>query len=180
MQRHAATVLLASALMLVAAGCGSSKSAEQKYAESVCSALGDWKTSVQTSVNDVKSTVQSPSVGMMATINTDVASAVDATKKLQTDLQSIEAPNSDSGKQAKQQIEALGTQLNQTVTKTKQTVSDVPSGASATEIFTQLSTLVPSLQTLVTSVSTTISSVQASSQAFKDGFDKADSCKNLR
>lgn len=180
MQRQAASIVLASVLLLVAAGCGSSKSPEQKYAESVCSALGDWKTSVQSSVDDVKSTVQSPSAGMLTTINTQVQSAVDATKQLQSDLKSIPAPDSDSGEQAKQQIDALGTQLDQTVTKTKQTVSDIPSDAGASEIFTQLSSLVPSLQGLVTSVSTTISAVQASTEAFKDGFDKADSCQDLR
>jgi uncharacterized phage infection (PIP) family protein YhgE len=116
----------------------------------------------------------------MATINTEIQSAVDATKKLSSDLKSLDAPNSDSGKQAQQQLTSLSTQLDQTVTKTKQTVANIPSGAAVTEIASQLATLVPSLQALATSASTTLSSIQASAQDLKDGFDKADSCKQFR
>lgn len=173
-------VVLAAALAVLASGCGGSKSAQEKWADNVCSAVGDWQDSVDQSVKEVRTQLNSPSTGMMATINTEIQSAVDATKKLSSDLKSLDPPNSDSGKQAQQQLTSLSTQLDQTVTKTKQTVANIPSGAAVTEIASQLATLVPSLQALATSASTTLSSIQASAQDLKDGFDKADSCKQFR
>jgi len=173
-------IVLASALALLATGCGGSKSAEEKWSDSVCSAVGDWQDTVDQSVNDVQTQLQSPSTGMMASINASIQSAVDATKKLSSDLRSLDPPNSDAGKQAQQQVTSLSNQLDQTVTTTKDTVGNIPAGAGVTTIAKQLATLVPSLQTLATSASNTLSAIQASAQAFKDGFAKADSCKQYR
>jgi hypothetical protein len=169
-------IVLGSVLALLASGCGGA-SAEEKWADSVCSAVGEWQDTVENSVNDVKTQLQSPTTGTTAAINTDIQSAVNATKKLSSDLKSIDPPSSDAGKHAKQQLTALSTQLDQTVTKTKQTVAGIPAGAGVTEIATQLATLVPSLQGLATSASTTLSAVQASAKELRDGFHNADSCK---
>jgi uncharacterized phage infection (PIP) family protein YhgE len=176
-RRLTPTIVLALLLALVAAGCGSSASAEEKWASSVCTAVGDWQDNVQSSVNDVKTQLQSPTTGTTAAINADVQSAVDATKKLSSDLKSIDPPSSDAGKHAQQELDTLSTQLDQAVTKTKQTVKGIPAGAGVTEIATQLATLVPSLQGLATSASTTLSAVKASAQQLRDGFHDADSCK---
>ena len=176
MTRLIPAILLVSMLALLAAGCGGA-SAEEKWANSVCSAVGDWQDTVENSVNDVKTQLQSPTTGTRAAINADIQSAVDGTKKLSSELKSIEPPSSDAGKQAKQQLTALSTQLDQTVTKTKQTVAAIPAGAGLTEIAAQLVKLVPSLQGLAASASTTLSAVQASAKELRDGFHKADSCK---
>jgi hypothetical protein len=173
-------IVLASALALLASGCGSTSSAEEQWADSVCSAVGDWQDTVESSVNDVKTQLQSPAVGMVASINTDVQSAVDATKKLSSDLKSLDPPDSDAGKQAQQQVASLSTQLDQAVTKTKQTVGNISASSGVAEIATELSTLVPSLQALATSAESTLSSIQASAKSLKDGFGEADSCKRFR
>lgn len=173
-------IVLAAALALLASGCGGSKSAEEQFADSVCTSVGEWQDAVDSSVNSVRAQINSPTPGMVASINTEIQSAVDATKKLTSDLKSIDPPNTDEGKKAKQELVSLNTQLDQTVTKTKQTVAGLSAGAGVAEIVQTLGTLVPSLQTLATSASNTISSIQASSQKLKDGFDSAKSCKQFR
>ena len=64
MTRLIPAILLVSTLALLAAGCGGA-SAEEKWANSVCSAVGDWQDTVENSVNDVKTQLQSPTTGTM-------------------------------------------------------------------------------------------------------------------
>src|SRR5438128_851887 len=104
-RRLTAMIVLGSVLALLASGCGGA-SAEEKWADSVCSAVGDWQDTVENSVNDVKTQLQSPTTGTTAAINTDIESAVNATKNLSSDLKSIDPPSSDAGKHAKQQLTA--------------------------------------------------------------------------
>jgi hypothetical protein len=163
-------------LVVVFAGCGSSPSPEEKFADSVCSAVGDWQDQVTQSASDVKAKVQSPSTGMITAIQQDVQSAVDATNTLISSLSSVEAPDSDEGKAAKQQLDTLATQFKTTVDKSKQTVNGIPKNASLATTASSIATLGPSLDTLATTAQTTITAVQASGDALKDGFQKADSC----
>jgi len=120
---------LAAALVVALAGCGSSPSPQEKFASSVCSAVGDWSDQVKQSASDVKEQVQSPSTGMIAAIQKDVQAAIDATNTFVTSLGSISAPDSDEGQAAKQQLDALGTQVKSTVTKAQQTVKGIPDNA---------------------------------------------------
>ena len=47
-------------LAVAAAGCGGSESAQEKWANDVCSPLVDWSKQMKTLANDAKSTIQSP------------------------------------------------------------------------------------------------------------------------
>ena len=169
-------LLVVLALVVFVAGCGSSPSAEEKFADSVCSAVGDWQDQVTQSASDIKAKVQSPSTGMITAIQTDVQSAVDATSTLASSLGSIQAPGSDEGQAAQQQLNTLATQFKTSVDKTKQTVNGIPKNASLATTATSLATLGPTLDTLATTAQTTITAVQASGEALKNGFQDADSC----
>jgi len=171
-----ARLLAALALVVLLAGCGSSPSPEEKFAGSVCSAVGDWQDQVTQSASAIKAKVQSPSTGMITAIQSDVQSAVDATNTLVNTLSSIQAPDSDEGQAAKQQLDTLSTQFKTTVDKTKQTVNGIDKNAGLATIASSVATLGPSLDTLATTAQTTITAVQASGEALKDGFQKADSC----
>jgi len=170
---------LAAALVVALAGCGSSPSPQEKFASSVCSAVGDWSDQVKQSASDVKEQVQSPSTGMIAAIQKDVQTAIDATNQLVTSLGSISAPDSDEGQAAKQQLDALGTQFKSTVTKAQQTVKGIPDNAGIATTASSLATLGPSLDSLATTAQTTITALQASGEAMKEGFQKADSCNQF-
>jgi hypothetical protein len=168
-------------LAFVAAGCGGGgASSEEKWAGSVCTDVANWKQEIQQQVNDARTKLQSPGAGTFDAIKGDIQQAADATKKLATNLKSLDAPNGDSGTQAKQQLDSLATQLQNTVSHAKQTIATLPKNASLTQVVNQLATLGPSLQSLVTNTKTTLSSIQSSSSDLKKGFDDADSCKQLK
>src|SRR4029450_9802227 len=62
LSKLAPVVALTVALAIAAAGCGgSSESAQEKWADDVCSPLLDWSKQMTTLANDAKNAVQSPS-----------------------------------------------------------------------------------------------------------------------
>lgn len=178
--RLASLVALLVTLAAVAAGCGSSQSAEEKWANDVCGQVTTWKDSVTKATDDIRSQLKSPSSASVDAIKSDVTSISDATTKLSSDLKSIGAPNTPAGSQAKQQVDTFATQLNNTVQQAKQTTGSLSSSAGITEIISKLSSLGPSLQALGSSAQTTLKSVQSSAKALKDGFQKASACKPYR
>jgi hypothetical protein len=179
MRRVAAATAL---VVLLSAGCGGSSkpSAEEQWAGQLCTYVGDWKTQVQQTFNDVSKQLQSPQAGTMTTIKADLNKAATATNDLAKNLKSLQAPQSDSGTKAKQQLDALSTQLDKTVSEAKSTLNGIPQGESLTQTIQKLSSLAPSLQALSTSVTTTLDAVKASGSDLKQGFQDADSCKQFR
>ena len=173
-------MVVAVGLALLAAGCGGGKSSEEKWASSVCTNIANWKQQIQKEVNDARAALQSPKAGTMEAIKADVQQAANATKQLASNLKGLSAPNTSSGTQAKQQLDALSTQLENTVNQAKQAVATIPKNATLTQSASQLAALGPSLQSLVTNTKTTLSSIQSSSSDLKKGFQKADSCKQLQ
>jgi uncharacterized phage infection (PIP) family protein YhgE len=178
-RRVASVIALWAALAVVAAGCGGAPP-EEKWASGVCSDISDWKDQLQKSVNDVREQVQSPGTGTVAAIQAEVQEALDATQELASDLKARGAPDVESGDQAKQQLDALATQLDATVTQAKQTIENLPAGADAGEIVKRLAPLAPAIQSLVVKTSSTLDSVKTSGSKIKEGFDKADSCDEFR
>jgi hypothetical protein len=177
-RRLVSVLALSAALAVLAAGCGASP--EEKWASGVCSDISDWKDQLQMSVTDVRESLQSPATGTVAAIQAEVQEAVDATQNLASDLKARGAPDTESGDQAKQQLDAFATQLDATITQVKQTVENLPAGADAGEIVRRLGPLVPALQSLAVKTSSTLDSVKASGSKLKEGFDKADSCDEFR
>jgi hypothetical protein len=173
-------LVLAAVFTSVVAGCGGGKSAEEEWAGNVCTDVANWQSQVKTATSNISKALQSPGSGTVSTVSTQVQSAVNATRQLGTNLKGDKPPSTDEGKQAKQQIDSLATQLQSTAAKAKQTVESVPEGASASQAAQALSSLAGDLRPLSQQVSSTLSSVEASSSKLKEGFDKADSCKQFR
>jgi hypothetical protein len=177
--RIASALVLAAAFAVVAAGCGG-QSAEEKWAGNVCSDIGDWKSQIRKSANDARDKLQSPGAGTLTAVQADVQSAVEATNKLASNLRSLSPPNTDEGRQAKQQLDSLASQLKTSVAKARQAIGSLPKGADISTALQKLAPLATSLQSLSTSVSNTLQSVKATGSKIKDGFNKADSCKQFR
>jgi septal ring factor EnvC (AmiA/AmiB activator) len=175
-----ALVVLTATLVFVAAGCGGDNSEAEKWANSVCSTVSDWQGQIEQAANDVRDELQSPGVGTVASIETQIRTAVDATQKLTTDLKAIDAPDIDSGAEAKQQVDALASQLEASVNVAKDAVDALPENASLTELAQKLVPLAPAIQTLADSASNTLEAIEASSDELKDGFNNADACKPYR
>jgi hypothetical protein len=171
---------LTAVLATVGAGCGGSTSAEEKWADSVCTDLGNWKSQVKQATDDIAAKVRSPEQGTLPAMKADVQKLVDSTQQLAQNLSSLSAPKTQSGAQAKQQLEALASNLQTTTNKAKQTLATVPENAGLTETAKTLAPLAPDLQSLAAETKSTVQSIEASSNDLKQGFDQADSCKQFR
>jgi hypothetical protein len=175
----ASAVAVAATLAFLAAGCGSSASDEEEWAGSVCTAVGNWQDKVKKSADDIKSKLQSPSIGTTAAIKEDVRSAVEATDGLVSDLKSNGPPNSEGSTDAKQQLDAFATQLETTARKTREALDSLSAGTSLSELGAKLAPLAPQLEVLATSAKSTVNSVAAAGTKLKQGFQDADACKRF-
>ena len=180
MRLPASVIALSVTVALAAAGCGGETSAEEEWAGTVCTDISGWKDQIQETTDDMRAELQSPEVGTVAEIEADVRQAADATSQLAADLKALGPPDTESGPQAKQQLDALASQLEGTMNTARQTVESLPEGADAAETAEQLAPLVPSLQSLVTSTEDTLAAIEASGSELKEGFDNADSCEEFR
>jgi uncharacterized phage infection (PIP) family protein YhgE len=173
--------VVAAVLSVGAAGCGGGEtSAAESWADDVCTSVADWKEQIRHAGDDVRAELRSPSTGTLTRIGESVESAADATRELADDLQAVDAPDVDSGEQAKQQVDAFAGQLETTVEEAKQKVEDIPESTGLSEIASALATLLPSLQSLANQAKSALDSVEASGNELKQGFENADACKPLR
>jgi hypothetical protein len=175
----ASALAVAATLSFLAAGCGSSQSAEEKWAGSVCSSVADWQDKIKKSTDTIKTQVQSPSVGMVGKIKGEVSSAVDATESLASDLKANGPPNTEGSTEAEQQLEAFATQLQTTATKARDSLDSLSGSTSLSELGQKLVPLAPELEALATSAKSTVNSVAASGSKLKKGFQDAGACKQF-
>ena len=180
MRLFSSALAVAAALSFLAAGCGSSPSAEEKWAGSVCSSVADWQDQIKKSTDNIKAQVQSPSVGIGSKIKGEVSSAVDATDKLASDLKANGPPNTEGSTEAKQDLEAFSTQLQTTATKAKTSLNSLSGSTSLSDLANKLGPLAPQLESLAASAKSTLNSVSASGKQLKQGFQNADSCKQFQ
>jgi hypothetical protein len=169
-------VLVAASLLVppALAGCGSSGSSpEADWAQSFCSSIGTWKTSVTdaaknlTDVNNLsKSTAQEA-----------VTSITSANTKLVGELKSLGKPSGSSGSAAQDDVQSLSSQLQDDAKKAKNTMN----GMSTTQ---ELMSAIPSLATVASSaassVSATITKLENQSDTWKQAFQDSDACKSLK
>jgi septal ring factor EnvC (AmiA/AmiB activator) len=172
--------LLAAVLAFLAAGCGGDSSEAEQWAGSVCSTVSGWQGQIEQAAEEVRAELQSPDAGSVAAIEAQIQSAVAATKKLSTDLKAINAPDIDSGTQAKQQVDALASQLQSAVNIAKNAVDALPENTDLTDLAQKLLPLAPAFQSLATSTSNTLEAIETSGDELKEGFDNADACKPYR
>src|SRR5213595_3404950 len=105
-----APAAVAAILVFAVVGCGGGQSAAEKWAASVCSDVSTWQSQVKQATDDIGAKLQSPGQGTLPAIKQDVRKAVDATGQLTDGLKALGKPDTDSGAQAKQQVDALASQ----------------------------------------------------------------------
>ena len=176
----AALPALVAVLVLVVAGCG--KSADQKaneaYANSVCTAIGDWETQVKSVVTDLSSSSSSGSLSK-ASLQSKMTQVESATRTLVTQIKAVPPPNTSEGTAAKQQIDQLSTEVTTTVNSVKSAVTQIPSGASAATIASTLVPLAPQVKSLASTAESTVKTVENAGGSLSDAFKSTDSCKSL-
>ncbi len=89
--------VVAASLAVVAAGCGgSSPSAQETWANDVCSPLVTWKAEITKLTENVTELLKAPSAGAGASVEESVTEAQQATKTLVTDLKAVGPPPGDN------------------------------------------------------------------------------------
>jgi hypothetical protein len=167
----AATVLVV--LAALAAGCGGDdESAAEAWAGDVCSALSDWRTSVQDAVDSVQA---SPSADTLRQAAEDADSA---TEDLVSTLKGLDRPETEAGQEAQEAVD----DLSNDVETARSAIDDAVDDASGAGMLQAVSTIAAALSTLQTEVSSTLDRLEGldGGQELKDAFQSNESCDELR
>lgn len=161
---------------LVAAGCGgssSNKSANEAYANSVCTAVGTWEEQVKSIATDFSGGISK------ATLQSKITQVQAATKTLTTQIKAVPAPNSSEGQAAKQQLDQLSTDITTTIGSAKSTVAELQGNASVATITAAVATLAPQVKDLATEATSAISTLKSAGGSLGSAFKNTSSCKSL-
>jgi hypothetical protein len=175
-KRFIAFTVAAVVLASVAAGCGgnSDKKANEAYANSVCSAIGNWQTQVKSLVTGISGqTTQAAIQGKASQFETD-------TKNLVKEIKAITPPDTSEGQAAKQQLDQLGNDLTNSVDAVKSGLASIQANPSAATIAAAIATLAPQLQSLANTTKSAVSSIKQAGGSLSDAFKKSNSCKSLQ
>ena len=169
------------AALLVVAGCGgSSPSASEQWAGSVCSTMDTWATQMQGYANDVQSAITSPSADSITTIQSTIAKGADATNQMTASLKSLGPAPSSSGQSATTSLNSLTAQLQQTATTVQTQAQGLKSTSDPTTLASTLGTMATEVATAVSKAKTTFQQLRSQSSELNDAFDNTDSCKQLQ
>ena len=166
---------LLAVLVLVAAGCGGSsdKKANEAYANSVCTALGDWEQQIKTIATDFSGGLTE------ASLQAKVTQAETATNTLVSQIKAVEPPDTSDGQAAKQQLDQLGTDISNTADAAKAALTQVQANPSAIAISAMVATLAPQFQSLATQTQSAISTLKDAGGSLASAFKSTDSCQSL-
>jgi hypothetical protein len=162
-------------LVLVGAGCGGSSDtkANEAYADSVCTAIGSWE-------QQIKSIASSFSGGVTpASLQTSVTQAEAATKTLVTQIRAVPPPDTSQGQAAKQQLDQLTTDINNTIDAAQTAVTQIQANPSAAAISAIVATLAPQVQSLASETNAAITTLKDAGGSLASAFKSTDSCKSL-
>jgi hypothetical protein len=166
---------LIAVLVLVGAGCGGSSDtkANEAYANSVCSAIGNWE-------QEIKSIATSFSGGVtQASFQTSITQAEAATKTLLTQIKAVPPPDSSQGQAAKQQLDQLTTDISNAVDAASTALTQVQANPSAAALSATVATLAPQVQSLASETKSAISTLKDAGGSLSSAFKSSDSCKSL-
>lgn len=169
-------LLLAVVLALAVAGCGGSNSdqqANEAYANSVCTAVGNWSTQVKSLATNFSAGISKSSLQKKLT------QFETATNKLVSQVKAVPPPNTSEGQDAKKQVNQLATQVQSTTASVKTAANQLPPNATLPQIVSALSGLAPKLTALESSAKSTMSSLKQAKGSLASAFSDADACKNL-
>jgi hypothetical protein len=166
---------LLAVLVLVGAGCGGSSDtkANEAYANSVCSAIGSWEQQIKSIATSFIGGVS------QASFEASITQAEAATKTLVTQIKAVPPPDSSQGQAAKQQLDQLTTDINNTVDAASTALTQVQANPSAAALSATVATLAPQVQSLASETNAAISTLKDAGGSLASAFKSTDSCKSL-
>jgi hypothetical protein len=172
----AVAVTLISALAL--AGCGGDGGDEtlspSEWADSLCSDLGEWKSSMQT-------VAASFGGGNLSQENVqDAADEVsDATEMLVGDLQDLGRPDTESGQEAKDEVDNLSEELQTGSDEIQRAADGVSSAADVPQAAATAGATLTRLRTQLTTTLTNLEQIEPQGEV-KSALEQSDACNDLK
>ena len=166
---------LIAVLVLMGAGCGGSSDtkANEAYANSVCSAIGNWE-------QEIKSIATSFSGGVsQSSLQTSITQAEAATKTLMTQIKAVPPPDTSQGQAAQQQLNQLTTDINNTIDAAQTAITQIQANPSAAALSATVATLAPQVQSLASETKSAISTLKDAGGSLSSAFKSTDSCTSL-
>jgi hypothetical protein len=166
---------LIAVLVLVGAGCGGSSDtkANEAYANSVCSAIGNWEQGIKSIATSFTGGVSQGS------FQTSITQAEAATKTLLTQIKAVPPPDSSQGQAAKQQLDQLTTDISNAVDAASTALTQLQANPSAAALSATVATLAPQVQSLANETKSAISTLKDAGGSLSSAFKNTDSCKSL-
>jgi hypothetical protein len=114
-----------------------------------------------------------------ASLQAKVTQAEDATKTLVGQIKAVPPPDSSQGQAAKQQLDQLTTDINNTIKAAKTALTQIQANASAAAISAAVATLTPQVQNLASETKSAISTLKSAGGSLGSAFKSTDSCNSL-
>jgi hypothetical protein len=174
---HRLSLLALVTALLLAAGCGGSDdetSGADDWANSVCSAVTTWTTSVTAAAQSLQGGNLSEN-----SLESAVDDVTEATKTLADDVEDAGKPDTADGQEAQDLVEQLADDLDEAVQTIGDAVDDVSGG---TGLLTAISQISGTLATMSSQVGGLIDELEQLDPAgeLENAFANADECSSLR
>jgi hypothetical protein len=170
------------AAVFVAAGCGGSgtPSAEEQWANSVCTEVAGWQSQIEGLASQAKDELSSPQPGVIANLKAEAQKAVTATKQLATNFQNLQPAPGTNGQTAKELLNAFASDAKQTIDALKTDLDRLTASSSVGEAITTVSGAAANVSAVVAKGKSTLESVQETASNLKQGFQDAEACQDLQ
>jgi len=175
-----AVAILVAVVLARRSDSGSKTVGTTEWAGQVCTSFSDWRTSITSLANVSTGTLTRDA------LREKLTDAQVATEQLITDLKNIGPPETASGTELKQQLRQSGDELEQSYEDLKSGAQGTLDAQSVTGFLQGLAKLAPQFQKLLDQITSTIQTLESSNVAgssadeVRQGFNDADSCKELR
>jgi hypothetical protein len=175
--RGAALAALFGAVLL-ASGCGGGKSSSsdtkpaEDWANSVCSAVTTWTSSVRQTGNDLKGNVNKES------LNKAVNDFEASTKQLSDDLKGLGRPDTSSGQKAQASVEKLADEIQKDSNTIKSEIKGASGVAGYQKALVNVGSTLQQMGQQVTSTFAELGNLDAKGD-LESAFKKADKCSTL-
>jgi phage-related protein len=176
---RAALVSVVIAAAVLAAGCGKSSSTSSSspspsdWANSLCSALTTWSTSVKSATGSLKGGNVSES-----SLKSAAGDIKDASDTLVSDLKGLGKPNTQGGQQAKDAIDQLSSEVKTDVGKMQSAVDNASGLSGAMAAATTVSTTLSTMGSQINSTASKLDQADAKGELQK-AFKDAPACSSL-
>jgi hypothetical protein len=174
MQRISGLLVVCMAAVALAGGCGgdddSGSSAATEWADGLCSAITDWTESVQATSNSLKG--GDLSEDSLKDAADDFKSA---TQEFVDDVRGLGTPDTDSGEQAKEEIDQLADSVDENVKKIEDAVDD---GEGLATTVSAVTTALSSMGAQLSAAFTSLEQLDPGGE-LEQAFRDADACDEL-